>query len=181
MAADVGELCSTVTALRLLIEGVRDGLLEGEPALEGMLGHVRRLGAIVGGLEAPPAGEATCVPPVLRDAAHRVAEPARERRIAPRVDAEAVLPAVACPGEQLPRLLVAPPVGAVARTSPGGEVALRARGRAGGLEVRVDGAEADALVTAIVEIHGGRLWADDGGVGLRLPARGDPLTRPAAG
>ncbi len=116
-----------MTALRLLIEGVRDGLLEGgseAPALEGMLGHVRRLGALVDGLEAPRAGETTCVPPVLRDASRRVAQHARERRIAVRVDAEGALPGVECSAELLAPVFVALLEGGVARTSPGGEVAL---------------------------------------------------------
>jgi hypothetical protein len=45
----------------------------------------------------------------------------------------------------------------------------------------VDREGVDALVRATVEIHGGRLWADDGGVYLHLPARADRLRRRAAG
>ena len=182
------ELRAAVTSLRLLVEGMNDGIADatrGSHDAAELLAHVRRLSDLVGKLGAP-ADEGTSTPRPLSVASllrHWVAAMgAGAGDVAIEVDADPDLPLVRGDARQLSRVVLTLLDNAIHQTPPSEVVRVRVRRRPEGVLVQVEDVRSELPVTdpglaparAIVEAHGGRLWIAESAAGgivcFSLPA-----------
>lgn len=205
------DLRASVASLRLLVEAVHDGVIEAEAGsahAEQMVTHGRMISMLVARLDELASGarrnaelhEVTGLAALVEHWGRAMAHRAEARRVELRTEVAPGLPAVHCRTSEMSRVLLNLLDNAIRHAAPGGSVTVRALPHPAGVQVQIDNtgdtfdvATLDAsasgglglsIVRAIVEAHGGHLWAaqtaQGASVRFRLPVTssddgGDPL------
>lgn len=140
----------SVTALRLLVEGMSDGVLEpgaDSPYLARMKTHVTFLTDLLKELPDPlapapthfgPTTEPTDLGVLLERWSHAMQEAAHARDVEICVSVQDGLPPVACQPEQISRVILNLVDNAIRHSPPKGVVLLRAVARTGEMEIQVN-------------------------------------------
>jgi len=140
------DLRNSLAALRLLVEAVRDGVIEASPnTVDQMLVHVRLLGALIDAQSdgcdrrrGVAASDAVCIASLLRQWAAAMGPEARKRQVDLRLVVAADLPQVECQPDQISRVLAHLIDNAIRHTPAGGSVIVRGLAHPEGVQVEVD-------------------------------------------
>lgn len=142
------DIRNALTAVRLLVEAVRDGVLIATPesgVADQMMMHVRLLESL---LDARSAGDerrhgstiarTVDIAAFVGDWTAAMRQRARQREVDLRLEMEDDLPPVPCRPEQISRVLLNLIGNAIFRTPPGGTARVRVIAHPGGVQIQVD-------------------------------------------
>jgi len=142
------DLRNSLAALRLLVEAVRDGVMEATPSsgtVDRMLVHVKLLGALIdaqgdgyGRRRGVAASHAVCIASLLAQWAGAMGPEARKRQVDLRLVVAADLPPVECQPDQISRVLAHLIDNAIRHTPAGGSVIVRGLPHPDGVQVHID-------------------------------------------
>jgi len=140
------DLRNSLAALRLLVEAVRDGVMEATPStVDQMLVHVGLLGALIDAQSdgcarrrGVAASQAVCIASLLRERAAAMGPEARRRQVDLRLVVAPDLLQVQCRPDEISRVLTHLIDNAIRHAPAGGRVIVRGLARRDGVQVEVD-------------------------------------------
>lgn len=198
---------ASVAALRLLVEAVHDGVIDaqaGSSHAEQMVMHGRMVSMLVARLDELAGGaqrsaeqdEVTGLVALVEHWGRAMAHRAEARRVELRTKLAPGLPEIRCRVSDMSRVLLNLLDNAIRHAGPGGSVTLRALPHRAGVQVHIEntgdplhagllddnapGGLGLGIVRAIVEAHGGHLWAapapQGASVRFRVPLDGHAVS-----